>query len=203
MGGEVVHDQCARRRLRKQCLVEAIRAKGLQPGGEQVLLTHRGPDIGVERGRVAYRLVWVAALRNAAAAGQRARSCERRLWQPVPVWRHAREVHSGQHRGVCERSRHVVPLAEVGQAHARERAEALTQRQQVGQRLARVLVIGQRVHNRHRRPAGEFIDGLVRERSCRDAIDHPREHAGHVLDWLAAAELYLGVAEIDCAPAEA
>ena len=72
-----------------------------------------------------------------------------------------------------------------------ERPVELTQRQQVGKRLAWMVLVGQRVDHGHGRGIGELLDRPLRERPDRDRLHVAREHAGRVGDRLAAAELEL------------
>ena len=72
---------------------------------------------------------------------------------------------------------------------AAQRAPPLAQRQAVGQRLARVLVVGQRVdHVQPRRRGGELLEQPLRERPDDDRVDPALEVARDVGDRLAAAE---------------
>ena len=70
-------------------------------------------------------------------------------------------------------------------------AEHLLDREQVRQRLARMVLVGERVDDRHRRPARQLVDRLLRERADHDRGDVAGERASGVGDRLAAAELQL------------
>ena len=86
--------------------------------------------------------------------------------------------------------RHVVgAVAEVGQRPPGERALALDHRLQVGQDLARVVLVGERVDHRHPADRRHGLDAVLAEGAPDDRGDLPVEHAGGVLDRLAAAEL--------------
>jgi hypothetical protein len=67
--------------------------------------------------------------------------------------------------------RHVVAVADVGELQPIEAAEALLQREQVGQRLARMVVGGQHVHDGHGRVLGQLGDRRVRARAHADRRD--------------------------------
>ena len=72
-----------------------------------------------------------------------------------------------------------------------EVAEALAQREQVGERLARVMVVGQRVDDRHARGGRHLLDVALRERADDDRRAVGGHHARGVGDRLAAPELEL------------
>ena len=84
-----------------------------------------------------------------------------------------------------------------------QRAEALAQRQQVGERLAGVLQLAERVDDGHLGPLGKLVDSLVREGADGDPVRHARQHAGHVTHRLARARAHLLRPEVDGAPTEA
>ena len=76
-------------------------------------------------------------------------------------------------------------------ADAVERAEPLADRHRVGERLARVLELGQRVDHRDRAGLGPRLELVVRERADRERVDVAREHLRRVLERLAARQLHL------------
>ena len=61
------------------------------------------------------------------------------------------DVHTGQRAGLEQRVGDVVAVADVGEAQAVELPEALLQGEQVGERLAWMVVVGQQVDDRDRR----------------------------------------------------
>ena len=64
----------------------------------------------------------------------------------------------------------VVAVADVDELQPVQVAEALAQRQQIGERLARVVVGGEHVDDRHRGVLGQLLDQLVRARADRDRV---------------------------------
>ena len=97
-----------------------------------------------------------------------------------------------------ERSRFEQRVGDVVAAVADEReppafqvAEDLRDRQHVCECLARVVLVRERVHHRHRRPACELVDRLLRERADDDRRAVAGERSGGVGDRLAAPELQL------------
>ena len=76
----------------------------------------------------------------------------------------------------------VVAVADPGQTQAPEIPVTLPEREEVGQRLARVLLIGERVH--HGIPAGQLVHGRLGEGPGRDRVDPPAEVPGDVGDRL-------------------
>jgi hypothetical protein len=73
----------------------------------------------------------------------------------------------------------------------REVLSPLADRQEVGEGLARMLEIGQSVHDRDRRRRREGLEPLLLEGPHGDAVEVAREDAAGVLDRLAATELEL------------
>ncbi len=96
-----------------------------------------------------------------------------------------------------QRVRHVVgAVAEVGQPQPLQRALALGERLQVGQHLARVELVGQRVDDRHASPRTAIaVEPLLAERAPHDRVDVAGQHLSGVLQRLLAAEL--GAAAVD------
>ena len=86
----------------------------------------------------------------------------------------------------------VVAVAEVREPEARELPEVLLQGQQVGERLARVVQVGERVDDRDRRRSREAPDVVVVEGADDEGAGVAAHHPGGVLDRLAPAELELG-----------
>ena len=72
----------------------------------------------------------------------------------MPVERAAEQVGVG----------HVVAVADVDEAHARELAETLSDGEQVGEALTRVMVVGERVDDRDCATLGHLLDHRLRRR---------------------------------------
>ena len=68
----------------------------------------------------------------------------------------------------------VAAVTDERQLPPREIAEALADRQEVRQGLARMMGVGQRVHDGHRREARQLVDRRVRERPDHDRGAVPR-----------------------------
>ncbi len=99
---------------------------------------------------------------------------------------HRRAQHR---RGLRERGGNVVAVADEGNRAAAQAAEPFGQRQAVGQRLAGMLFVGQRVDDAQpRRGVGESLETRLRERADDRSGDPALEVAGDVGDGLAAAE---------------
>ena len=81
--------------------------------------------------------------------------------------------------------RHVVAVAEVDERATGEAPLHLLDRQQIGEALAWVLEVRQRVHHRHAGGASEHFQTLLLERPQDDRIDVPGEDATGILDRLA------------------
>ena len=73
----------------------------------------------------------------------------------------------------------------------------LFQRHEVGQRLAGMLEVGERVDDRHARVGGHLGDGVVRVGAQHDDVDPALDIARHVGDGLALAERRVGLVDKD------
>ena len=94
-------------------------------------------------------------------------------------------------RGAAEQVgvRHVVGgVAEVGEGQPGEPLLVLADRLQVGEDLARVELVGQRVDDRHRADRRHLLDAVLAVGAPDDRGDLPGEHAGGVGDRLAHAD---------------
>jgi hypothetical protein len=83
----------------------------------------------------------------------------------------------------------VVAVAEVRDAHVVEAAETLANRHDVGERLARVELVGEAVDDRDLGVLGQFVHVALRESANHDRVEVAREDMGRVLDRLPAAQL--------------
>ncbi|MNM83949.1 hypothetical protein D3C81_960210 [compost metagenome] len=72
----------------------------------------------------------------------------------------------------------------------------------VGQQLARVRLVGQRVDHRHTRVGGEFGQGAVGVGTDHHHVEHARQHDGTVADRLATAQLGVARGQEDGLAAE-
>ena len=145
----------------------------------------------------------VSVSEPAAGSGHCRGEVHRRLVELVGVGRGDDDVDAGDHRRAHERAADVVGIADVGQAHAPQvGAEALAQRQQVGQRLARMVIVGEAVDDGHARPLGQLVDVGLRERADHDRVEVAREHHRRVAHGLAAAQLELALRQVERVAAE-
>ena len=78
-----------------------------------------------------------------------------------------------------------------------DRAEVLLQGHEVGQRLAGMLEIGERVNDRHPRVGGHLGDGVVCVGAQHDDVDPAFEIPRDVGDGLALAERGVGLVDKD------
>jgi hypothetical protein len=169
------------------------------------LVAHRHPHVGVDGVGVGGGGERVVRLEHAAAVpvGDGARPADHLGVALVAGGRRHRHVDAGQRARLDEAVGDVRPVTDVGDLQPAEDAELLAQRQQVRQRLARVVPVGQRVDDRDRRRLGEAADVVVGEGADDEgpgvAADDPRR----VLDRLAPAQLQLVRTRRDRCPAEA
>ena len=76
-------------------------------------------------------------------------------------------------------------------------AEVLFKRHEVGQRLAGMLEVGERIDHRHARVGGHLGDGVVRVGAQHDHVDPALHVARHVGDGFALAERRVGLVDED------
>ena len=96
----------------------------------------------------------------------------------------------------------VVAVADPGQPPALEVAQPLAQRLHVGQRLARMVQVGQAVDHRRGGRGRQLLDVGVRVGADHDRVQVAAEHDAGVADRLAPAQLHLGGGQVDGAPAQ-
>ena len=111
------------------------------------------------------------------------------------------DLHAEGGADECQGVEDVVAIADECQHQPIQPAEPLPDREQVGQRLARVLALGQPVDDRDAGLGGELDGHVVRPRPEDDGIDEPLQVAGHVVDALAGAQDGI-VGQVDGVPAE-
>ena len=80
-----------------------------------------------------------------------------------------------------ERRGHVVAVADVREAPALEPTEELGEREEVGERLARMGAVREQVHDRDLDRGGHAFEHAVVVHPRRDEVAHARERAGDVL----------------------
>ena len=101
-----------------------------------------------------------------------------------------------------QRVEDVVALADEGDGQPLKVAEALPQRQQVGQRLARMLEVAQGVDHRHGHRLGQLIHGGLGEGPCHERVHPAVERARDVVGALAATQAHIRVGQVDRAAAK-
>ena len=112
------------------------------------------------------------------------------------------DVDAEHRRRVHERGRDVVAVADVGDRAAAQRPEPLLQREEVGERLAGMLLVGERVDRRAAAAAAaNSCSSVLREGPDDHGVDPAFEVARDVGDRLAAAERDVGLQRDDM-PAE-
>src|SRR5690606_19597622 len=100
------------------------------------------------------------------------------------------DVHTGGRSAEQVRLGHVVPaVAEERQCPAGRTAEPLPDGQQVGQQLARVVAVGQRVDHRDGGGVGDLGEPLVAVGAQHDGGHVAGQHAGRVGQRLTTTEV--------------
>ena len=98
------------------------------------------------------------------------------------------DVRSGAGADGEERVAHVVAVADVREFQAAQSAEALLEREEIGQRLAGMIFVRERVDHGNIRVGSEFFKSFLREDARDDSLHPTLEILGNVADGLALAE---------------
>ena len=91
----------------------------------------------------------------------------------------------------------VVAVAYVSEVEPSGRAEVLFKRHEIGQRLAGMLEVGERVDDRHARVGGHLGDGVVRVGAQHDHVHPALQVPRHVGDGFALAQRRVGLVDED------
>ena len=165
------------------------------------LFAHRRPDVGVYRVgaldgglRVVgdgYRRAGLAVLRDLLAL------CDERGIGEEFLRRADYEVHAHLRRAYHEGVRYVVAsVSDVDEANALEASEVLANREEVGEDLRWMIVVGEAVPDGDARVLREVFDYLLAESAELDAVEHAAEDARRVCDVFLMAELDVVLAEV-------
>ena len=171
--------------------------EGAQGGGALLafaLLAHRRPDVCVDRVGTPHcrgRIVDDPE-RSARDPREPFRIGQDALVRRVVGRTADRHVEPGEGCDFEQRVGDVVAaVADEREPTASSAAETLLDREHIGQCLAGVVLIGECVDDRHRRPARQLVDRFLRERPDHDRRDVARQRPRGVCNRLAAAELQL------------
>ena len=196
MGGQTVEEFGVRLGDVEEPFVDLIGGEKLHPARAFLLEAHADPDVGVEVVDAFGRLEGILFPRH---VGGVAGEFEVRL-----LGRRDHELHARELGGEHERIGDVAPAVAV-EGHSDRLVDApavLFDRHEVGEDLARVEVVGESVYDRYGRHARQLFDALVREGADHDPVEIAAEDVRGVADGLAAADLHLGLIEIERTPAE-
>ena len=180
MGGQAVHEDGVRRRQFHEMFRHLIRREDDFALGGFVLLTHAGPDVGVNGPDALHRLrrvchhVDVAARLPSSAPRLahhgRARTVAGRRGHPQM---HA-QARRRQHQGVA----HVVAIAHVSHLEAAQLAEELFEREEVRQRLAGMEPVREGVDHGNADVLGQLFEhGWSKVRATIPCTQHSRLRA--------------------------
>ena len=165
-----------------------------------VFLPHRRPDVRVDHVRVAHGLTGITHQRDIRPLGARDFQHDGVGLIAFRAGQPQREVEPL--RGLDPRVRHVVAVADPRNALPLVAAEELPHGQQVGEDLARMRQVGEPVDDGDVGVAGKLLDVGVRVRTDHDPVAHPRQHARHVADRLAAPQLDIARRQEERVPAQ-
>ncbi|OEI70208.1 Uncharacterized protein Cus16_0834 [Curtobacterium sp. ER1/6] len=192
VGGQAVHEDRVVRRVAHQLVVHAVAGEGVEPRLLLVLLAHRHPRVGDDdvrsgdrRDRVGHDEDRAARLGGTTLGvdDDPAVRAERRRSGHAHV--HARR-RAGEQVGV----RHVAgTVADEGDGLPGQGPAVLADGEQVGEELAGMEVVGQRVDDGDPCAGGHLLEPGLRVGAPDDRRHHALEHAGGVGRGLLAAEL--------------
>jgi hypothetical protein len=170
----------------------------LQAVSAVVLLTHRCPGVGGQDVGAFGGGPRVGGYRDRGAGGRGAPfgGGPHRLVGRECAGSGDRDVNAGGGAAQQQRVRHVVgAVAEIGQFEPGQRPLAFGDRLQVGQHLAGMELVGERVDHRHRCGRGHRGEPILAEGAPHDRIDVAGQHFCGVAQRLVAAQL--GAAGVD------
>src|SRR5580704_12074333 len=195
---QAMHDERALARILHQRVVD-LESLEVAPALRSLFLAaHRGPGVGVND---------VGVLdRGGRIVGERAdflvaQPRHERLLRLVAFGTREAQLETRQRGCLDPALRQVEAVTHEGDTHLAEIAsEALPQRHQIGQQLARMKQIGEAVDDGHGRFARQLDRGLVREGANHDQINRARNVPRDILDRLALADTDIVWREINRMP---
>src|SRR5437867_1365862 len=205
MRRKVVQDDRVRFRPREKRRVELEPLERATATLVLLFLTHAGPHIRVHDVRAAHRGDRIVAERDLRPARPRLGRREPlvSLKRLVSGWRRDAERRAGLGGAQHQRVRDVVAVGDVRDLDpAKIGPFSFTDREDVGQALARMGQVGEPVDHRDVAVAREFLDGLVGVHAQHHRVGHAARDAGDVRDAFAAAEADLLWREVHAVAAE-
>ena len=205
VGGKAVQDNRIRLSPSEERRVDLERPERPHPVQSVVLLAHRRPGVGDEDvGAVGGRLrIGRHGHRGAGVCGTFLGGRDELRVGLETGGGGDGDMYARGDPAEHQRVRHVVgAVAEVGQPQAVQRAPAFVERLQIGEHLARVELVGQRVDHRHRRGGRHRGQPLLGEGPPHDGVDVARQHPSGVLQRLLAPQLGVAAVDHDGVPAE-
>ncbi len=204
MGGEAVHEDCIGLGVGHEGFVDLV---GLEDGsalGGLVLEAHAGADVGVDGVGSGDGLDGILHEGDAAAGGF---GDFDGLVDDVELGAEVfgagdgavrAKLGGGEHEGVAD----VVSVADVGEVKTLRGAEALFEGEEVGDGLAGVFEVGERVDDGDFGAGGHLGDGVVGVGAEDDEAHPALDVVGHIGEALALAEGGLGLVDEDGVAAE-
>src|SRR5271156_6270443 len=195
MRRKTVHEDCVGRGMGEERVVNLIAGKrGIARGGF-VFLAHAGPRVGVNCLRAGGSLGGRAQDFNFAA-----RFAHHALGFGHDVWirlvsrrRRDANVSSGARADAEQRVASVIAIADVCDFQAAQISEAFFEREEISERLARMIAIGKRVDHRNSGVGGQLIERFLLEDARDDAGDPAFQAFRDVRNGFALAQMRDGV----------
>ena len=181
MGGQAMHRDGVGCGQIEQLAVYLVVTEGRQPRMSLFFLAHRDPDVGV---------YGIGAPNECAGIVPNYDPAERAAMRSgaIAVGMGEPDFHAKDGARKGKGGKDVVPVADEGQNEPIEMTEMFSERQQIGQSLARMLVVGEGVDNRDAGLGREFRDDRVIERAGHNGVDPALEVVGDVGDALPNAQ---------------
>jgi hypothetical protein len=173
VGGEAVQHEDVRPREVHELLAHLVARKHERSLVRLHVLPHARPHVGVERVGADRRLLGIVGeLDRPAGLGRDLLGPVHHLGNRLePRRRGDPDRHAGLGPRQQERVGDVVAVAEVREHAPVELAQTLTDRQEIRERLTRMLEVGEGVHDRHRGRRGQDLESFLLECPQDDPID--------------------------------
>src|SRR5579884_1569670 len=189
MGGQAVHEKRMVSGEPHQLFVDLVGSENLATLRRFSFLPHAGPDIGVNGVGLGHGCDWVVGNVDASAGGRGVGFCDRYYFSAGFVARGScdGEDTSEQRGSEHQRVRDIVAVTDEREMDIAHVAELLAQSEEIGERLAGMFEIAERVDDGYARMLGHLLDGGVLEGAQDNAIDPALEVMGDI------AELFTGI----------
>src|SRR5258706_13039273 len=197
MRGKAVEKNSVWRGMRHERGVDLIWRKYRCAHFGLALLTHAGPDVGINGLRAGHSFLRRAEQFNRAMRGGRIATRRLDNFRVRLVSRGCRDAHvraytrSGNHQGMAN----VVAVADVGEFHSARGAEFFFQREKIRKRLARMVDIRERVDDGNTGKCRQGVKSILLKYARDDSVHPTRKAPRDIGNRFALAETSVRVIE--------